>query len=180
PRGNSRVQLRLRMVPRIRGVGGLAVALCALAACLQPKLTHCPDVDCPGSEVCDQHGGCTQPQALAACNGLADRAPCSYTDVSGHHVEGECTGGLCVPVACGNGFVQPGEQCDDGNNISGDGCSADCLSTEVCGNGVVDPQKGEQCDDGNAVDGDGCQHDCKLPRCGDGIVDTSLAEESNA
>ncbi len=27
---------------------------------------------------------------------------------------------------CGNGIVDPGEQCDDGNNISGDGCSATC------------------------------------------------------
>ncbi len=27
---------------------------------------------------------------------------------------------------CGDGFLDPGEQCDDGNNVSGDGCSAVC------------------------------------------------------
>jgi len=29
---------------------------------------------------------------------------------------------------CGDGIVDPGEQCDDGNNVSGDGCSATCAS----------------------------------------------------
>jgi len=28
--------------------------------------------------------------------------------------------------ACGNGFLEAGEQCDDANNLSGDGCSAAC------------------------------------------------------
>ena len=32
--------------------------------------------------------------------------------------------------------------------VSGDGCSADCKSTETCGNGIVDTV-GEVCDDGN-------------------------------
>ena len=30
---------------------------------------------------------------------------------------------------CGDGIVQPGEQCDDGNNVSGDGCESDCTLT---------------------------------------------------
>ena len=52
-----------------------------------------------------------------------------------------------------------GEDCDDGNTVRGDGCSADC-SREVCGNGVLDPN--EQCDDGNTVDGDGCTATCRV------------------
>ena len=32
---------------------------------------------------------------------------------------------------CGDGIVAPGEQCDDGNLVSGDGCSATCL-VELC------------------------------------------------
>jgi cysteine-rich repeat protein len=30
---------------------------------------------------------------------------------------------------CGDGILQPGlgEQCDDGNNQSGDGCDSNCL-----------------------------------------------------
>jgi cysteine-rich repeat protein len=27
---------------------------------------------------------------------------------------------------CGDGILDPGEECDDGNNLDGDGCSADC------------------------------------------------------
>jgi cysteine-rich repeat protein len=27
---------------------------------------------------------------------------------------------------CGDGILDSGEQCDDGNNVSGDGCSATC------------------------------------------------------
>jgi cysteine-rich repeat protein len=30
------------------------------------------------------------------------------------------------PFICGNGVVEPGEQCDDGNTDDGDGCSASC------------------------------------------------------
>ena len=36
-------------------------------------------------------------------------------------------------AACGDGFPNPGEQCDDGNTIPGDGCSPTCL-VEVCYN----------------------------------------------
>ena len=28
---------------------------------------------------------------------------------------------------CGNGFLDDGEQCDDGNRIDGDGCSKYCM-----------------------------------------------------
>ncbi len=35
------------------------------------------------------------------------------------------TGSNCVQN-CGNSVRQPGEECDDGNAISGDGCSSNC------------------------------------------------------
>jgi cysteine-rich repeat protein len=73
-----------------------------------------------------------------------------------------------APPACGDGHIDPGEQCDDGNTVSGDGCSATCM-LEVCGNGILDP--GEQCDDGNKVSGDGCSATCKVEVCGNGILD---------
>ena len=72
-----------------------------------------------------------------------------------------------VTSLCGNGKVDPGEQCDDGNNENGDGCSSSCQ--RECGNGQLDP--GEQCDDGNKVNGDGCDNNCKFTGCGNGIVD---------
>jgi cysteine-rich repeat protein len=75
---------------------------------------------------------------------------------------------------CGDGTVDTGEQCDDSNTVSGDGCSATCTTeTTQCGNGVVD--MGEQCDDGAANSNtapDACRNDCTNAGCGDGVVDT--------
>src|SRR3954468_13215 len=87
------------------------------------------------------------------------------------------------PPRCGDGIVDAayGEECDDGNTIAGDGCSALCdheLSV-TCGNGAVNASTGEQCDDGNTASGDGCSATCQVepPRCGDGIVDANNGEE---
>jgi cysteine-rich repeat protein len=73
---------------------------------------------------------------------------------------------LC-DVACGNGEVEPGEECDDGDTLSGDGCSDVCLE-EICGNARVDA--GEECDDGNTLDDDDCDSLCQL-ECGNGNLD---------
>jgi uncharacterized delta-60 repeat protein len=84
-------------------------------------------------------------------------------------------------AACGNSVTDPGESCDDGNTVDGDGCSATCTTEPgwtcagqpsvctTCGNGIVDP--GEQCDDGNTVGGDccspACQYDAPTTPCAD-------------
>jgi len=42
-----------------------------------------------------------------------------------------CLEGVCLPPPIpGNGIVEYGEACDDGNTTSGDGCSADCTQIE--------------------------------------------------
>ena len=47
---------------------------------------------------------------------------------------------LQLNVACGNHRLDSGEQCDDGNRASGDGCHADCSNetptTDACGPGL--------------------------------------------
>jgi cysteine-rich repeat protein len=69
---------------------------------------------------------------------------------------------------CGDGVVDAGEECDDGNEIDGDACTNNC-TIAACGDGAV--QEGaEGCDDGNEVDGDACTNACELAACGDGIV----------
>jgi cysteine-rich repeat protein len=80
---------------------------------------------------------------------------------------------------CGNGTVNVGEDCDDGNMTPGDGCENDCTRTPVmmmpaavCGNGMA--EGAEQCDDGNMTPGDGCENDCTTTAaatCGDGMMD---------
>jgi cysteine-rich repeat protein len=64
------------------------------------------------------------------------------------------------PPKCGNNTIDPGEQCDDGNAINGDGCSSLC-QTETCPNGLPDP--GECGPEGT------CPEDCM--KCGNGTVD---------
>jgi cysteine-rich repeat protein len=77
---------------------------------------------------------------------------------------------------CGDTVREEGEICDDGNTLDGDGCSADCLSREVCGDLVINEVIGELCDDGNNRNGDGCSSVCKLEFCGDSIVSKDRGE----
>ncbi|MFH2008630.1 MAG: DUF4215 domain-containing protein, partial [bacterium] len=82
---------------------------------------------------------------------------------------------------CGDGNVDAGEVCDDGNNSSGDGCAADCLSNETCGNGVLDVAAGETCDDGNTTGGDGCSATCNLEYCGNNVLDANeICDDGNS
>jgi cysteine-rich repeat protein len=61
---------------------------------------------------------------------------------------------------CGNGMLDAGEQCDDGDQDDCDGCDSNCTNSSVCGNGIQCAP--EQCDDGNGMSGDGCEADCTL------------------
>ncbi|MFH0851567.1 MAG: DUF4215 domain-containing protein [Candidatus Peregrinibacteria bacterium] len=75
---------------------------------------------------------------------------------------------LCVNTVCGNGRVDPGEECDDGDTINDNVCSNACKFWR-CGDGILQSLNSEQCDDGNAVNDDACPNSCRLPRCGDGV-----------
>lgn len=96
--------------------------------------------------------------------------------------QGGATGTDEEPAAavCGNGELEAGELCDDGNTEEDDGCAADCRSQDlefdcskagepcvdlvVCGDGQL--QGDEQCDDGNTRDDDGCAGDCSVVEAG--------------
>jgi cysteine-rich repeat protein len=68
-------------------------------------------------------------------------------------------------AVCGNGVLEAGEACDDGNDDNTDTCLDDC-ELASCGDGYVGP--GEGCDDGNEIDDDDCTNECSLASCGDG------------
>jgi cysteine-rich repeat protein len=74
---------------------------------------------------------------------------------------------------CGNGEVDPGEECDDSlenSDVIPDACRTTCRDA-ACGDGVVDAD--EECDDGNLTDGDSCDSEC-LPTdgvCGNGVLE---------
>ena len=103
--------------------------------------------------------GCATPPSSSTCaTGIVCPSPLQCAAVQP----------VCIETNCGNGKVDVGEDCDDGNITDGDGCSHDCRQ-EACGNNRLDP--GEQCDDGNTVAGDGCSPSCRLESCGNGILD---------
>jgi cysteine-rich repeat protein len=58
---------------------------------------------------------------------------------------------------CGDGIVDPGEECDEGGESSA--CDTDC-TIAFCGDGTTNTTLGEECDDGNDIDGDGCSAFC--------------------
>ena len=84
------------------------------------------------------------------CNDLCLRERCGNSVVDqgeGCELPGTATcSAQCQIVIprCGDATFSPGlEECEDSNTVSGDGCSATCLS-ESCGNGRID--SGEDCE----------------------------------
>ncbi len=116
-------------------------------------------VECPaGAEgcACDDGGGCDE--------GLS------------------CISEVCVAApeaSCGDGIVQPPEECDNGALNRDDGaCKSNC-TLAYCGDGLVGP--GEACDDGNDSDLDTCNAMCRFPTCGNGVVEGAEAcDDGNA
>jgi cysteine-rich repeat protein len=76
--------------------------------------------------------------------------------------------------SCGDGHLDPGEACDDGNRVAGDGCSIDCrlVAPDLDGDGFSSP---EDCNDRLAsvypgapeIACDGLDNDCdpRTPDC---------------
>lgn len=126
------------------------------------------------------------------------------------------TASFSAAIPCGSGIGQVSpqinssaevfgpEECDDGNNIDGDGCDSNCTFS-ACGNGIAagsescdtggessgcdddcsfvqcgdgnpNAAAGELCDDGNLTNDDGCSDTCQLEYCGDGNTQDSLGE----
>ena len=98
--------------------------------------------------------GIFEPEFGEKCDG-EDEVPAHYTCNENCELE-------YIPY-CGDGTIDEGETCDDGNNTDNDGCSATC-QLEVCGDGILQTALGEKCDDGNTVGGDGCSAVCRIER----------------
>ncbi|HTA18296.1 MAG TPA: hypothetical protein VK989_03335, partial [Polyangia bacterium] len=83
---------------------------------------------------------------------------------------------------CGDGFVDPGEACDNGVNDGAYGtCNKDCTLAPHCGDMIVNGT--EKCDNGSTNSdtayGPGtCTKSCVPgPYCGDGRIQTANGEQ---
>jgi hypothetical protein len=79
------------------------------------------DLDCGGT--------------LSGCPRCANTFKCAFNN--------DCASGWCNPdthkcgaIKCGDGYLQPGEECDDKNDVNDDACSNQCTKWR-CGDGIV-------------------------------------------
>lgn len=167
-------------------------------------LSGCWGLDIPGTS--DGSSSATNaesdgPGMTATGSGMGDDG--SGTSTGSGTDDGTSDGGVC-----GDGIVQAGEACDDGNDDNDDTCSNNCELSALCGDGNVDDgeecddgmesptcdgdctvvqcgdgypnsQAGEVCDDSNTDNDDGCSESCQLESCGDGVVQTGEACDTN-
>jgi cysteine-rich repeat protein len=154
-----------------------------------------PSRDCTTADVCAGAPKCDDSTHVCVGHPLADGTHC------GPNGRLRCVKGVCTDVNCGNGRIDQGEECDDGNNVNGDGCDH-CLYSCV----PTDPTR--DChSDSPCVDGGTCNtktHKCPSPTpkapgvacganknciagncldavCGDGVValGTELCDDGN-
>lgn len=99
---------------------------------------------------------------------VASVASESATTLPATTTGGESSGSTGGEPVCGDGTLDEGEDCDDGeDNGPGQACKADCTPS-TCGDGDAGPL--EECDNG-AMNGDmnACKSDCTNNTCGDGF-----------
>jgi len=109
-------------------------------------------------DTCEALAGCVHTPQDASCE---DGNTCTVNTCS---VDTGCVVEL-LANCCGNGQVDPGEECDDGNQQDGDECPANCITTGGCVKIGVDvrtllqppedyqkgPCTGEYCEDTKAT-----------------------------
>jgi virginiamycin B lyase len=146
-------------------------------------VTGCGDGVVCGAEACDDGNGDDCDGCSAAC--VVETGLRCGDGVLNATCGEECDPpepGLCSPqcavvTGCGNGVVDPGEACDDGDADDCNGCTTQCTTVTGCGDGVV--CGAETCDDGNAASCDGCSATCEAEAgwvCGDGLVNAACGE----
>lgn len=130
----------------------------------------CGDGVVAGTEACDDGNLAADDGCSASCT--PEQGFGCTTDSNG---SSNCI--LTPTAACGDSTVSFGEQCDDGNLVDSDGCSASCQveagfvcavvgqaceNTEYCGDGFLKGDGSEDCDDGNRSPADGCGSSCNI------------------
>jgi hypothetical protein len=148
---------------------------CKLGECAGTVDAVCNDNNICTDDSCSPDVGCVFLPNTVECN---DKNACTLGDICADTTclgttpvdcnDGiTCTADACFPTqgcvyeiiipCCGNGFVEPPEECDDGNNVNDEQCLAVC-KLPGCDDGILNG-------DETAVD---CGSDC--PECEDGLA----------
>jgi cysteine-rich repeat protein/predicted outer membrane repeat protein len=132
-----------------------------------------------GNEICD--GDDTRNTACADITGYVGGTLRCSGDCQSYNTDN------CIPEGqCGNGDINPPEECDT-TNLNGQSCESlnlgtgtlacnidctfdlsGCSQQPDCGNNIVEGT--EECDDGNQSNEDACLNACLNATCGDGYV----------
>ncbi|MEK6969592.1 MAG: LamG-like jellyroll fold domain-containing protein [Nanoarchaeota archaeon] len=128
------------------------------------------------------------------CDEMGQKKICKNTGYSISCGAGkECISGNCIPALanpCGNKYINPSEDCDDGGQSNNDGCSQTC-KFEICGDGIIQTNSwasfkqgkvtipahaGEFCDEGMSNGKPNkCNKECSgitAPVCGNKVVES--------
>lgn len=147
----------------------------------------CGNGELDEGEVCDE-GKANSPDN-AYHDGSPETAPCNSSCTGSVPLCGDGTCQMehenminyaqdgCMP-ACGNGAVEAGEDCDDGNLENTDACLNNCKAAS-CGDGFIAAGV-EECDDTNLSGNDACTNACKMATCGDGLTWTGTEDCDDA
>lgn len=134
------------------------------------------DIDCGVDGVCSQNAVQTTRSMSCADDG-ASGDTCEWEASSWRSIDCKAS------TTCGNGQLEPGEECDDGNDNTNDSCTNECR-TNICGDGYVYVGV-EDCDEGlgngemcSAAYGSSCSYCSSFCRlittsgtfCGDNVI----------